>query len=90
MWAIKVPFPLDAAIVFAGLLIKLDAHPLADLEACWADKADGAFATIVELDRLSGLEFLHYEQRSSSRGIVPTSQSLAVVVVVVAFVVVDG
>lgn len=90
MGAVEVAFPLDAAVVFASLLLELDAHPLADLEAGWADEADDAFAAIIELDCLSRPEFLHYGRCSSSRGMVqwfslrmrlPLSLSLSLFVV---------
>lgn len=46
-WAVEIALALDAAIVFARLVLQLDPYPLAHLEACLASKAHGSFAAIV-------------------------------------------
>lgn len=45
--AIEIALSLNAAIVFARLVLELDPYPLADLEACLASKPHGGFAAIV-------------------------------------------
>lgn len=57
---------MDAAVVLPRLLLQLNAHPFAVLEARGAHVANDGLAAIGELDRLSTLEIGHYGQLSRS------------------------
>jgi hypothetical protein len=50
---LKIPFPLDGAIVLACSLSELDPYPLAGLERCWAHEANSCYSAIVEFDSLT-------------------------------------
>lgn len=58
---VKVPHSLDAAIILARLLLKLNANPLAHLKVGLPGKSNGGLAAIAELDRLARPEVGHYE-----------------------------
>ena len=60
---VEITLTLNAAIVFASLVLKLDPYPLSDLEACLARKPNGGFTAIVELHGLARLKIRHYENR---------------------------
>lgn len=64
--AVEVADIVDAAIVLAGLIRKLDPDPLADLEVGLADEAHDAAATVLEADGLPRL-VLGHEARSGVR-----------------------
>lgn len=62
--AVEVALALDASIVFARLLLELDADPFAHLEVSWAREPHNSLAAIVEQDGLPRLEVRHYDDRS--------------------------
>ena len=68
--AVEVANALDAAIIFAGFVLELDANPLADLKARLADESDSGLAAIAELHRLAMLKIWHYEQSLFQRNLI--------------------
>lgn len=44
---------MDAAVVFARVIVELDADPVVRGKGCLAEKADGADAAVAQLDLLA-------------------------------------
>lgn len=51
--AVKIPFPLDGAIVLPRRFFKLDANPVAGLEVCCAYKAYLGETAVIQFDLLA-------------------------------------
>lgn len=51
--AIKIPFPLDGAIILSCRFLKLDADPVAGLEMCCAYKAYLGETAVIQFDLLA-------------------------------------
>jgi hypothetical protein len=50
---LKVPLPLDGAIILAAVLLKLYTYPVARLEMCRAKISDGRDAVVIQFDSLA-------------------------------------
>jgi hypothetical protein len=64
---LKVPFPLDAAIILAALIFQLDAHPVPSCKMGLTYVSNSGRAAICELNGLADLKLLRHDAQLNGR-----------------------